>query len=158
MKRDNTKAALCAGVDVGKTSLSYAVADGSGSRKCDNTAAGRAEMIASLKSRQVERVGMESTGVYHFDAADELRAEGFEVIVLLPAQVKAYAKFTLQRAKSDPIDAVLIAQCTAAYRRPTREVPDSRLIPLAEHLTFIEQIEEDIARLKYGASVFASRD
>ena len=148
MEKGNTKTPLCAGVDVGKTSLSYAVADGGGSRKCDNTAAGRAEMIAFLKSRQVKRVGMESTGVYHFDAAEELRAEGFEVVVLLPSQVKAYARFILQRAKSDPIDAVLIAQCTAAYQKSARQAPDGRLLALAEHLTFIEQIEEDIARLK----------
>jgi hypothetical protein len=47
----------------------------------------------------------------------------------------------------DIIDAALIAACTAAvetYHAP----PDSRFATLAEHLTFIEQIEEDIARGK----------
>ena len=104
-------------------------------------------MVAFLKSQNVQRVGMESTGAYHFEAADDLRASGFEVVILQPMQVKAYAKFKLQRAKSDPIDADVIAQCTAACDRP-RAAPDPRLAPLAEHLTMIEQIEEDIARAK----------
>lgn len=76
-----------------------------------------------------------------------MRAAGFDVVVLQPVQVKAYARFKLQRAKSDPIDAGLIAQCTAAWDEQ-RDAPDDRLTPFAEHLTMIEQIEEDIARAK----------
>ena len=147
MKTSSTKACRCAGIDVGKASLAYAVADGDGPRHCANTAEGRAQMIAFLKSRDVRRVGMESTGSYHFEAADDLRAAGFDVVVLQPVQVKAYARFKLQRAKSDPIDAGLIAQCTAAWDEQ-RDAPDDRLTPFAEHLTMIEQIEEDIARAK----------
>jgi len=147
MKETTTKACVCAGIDVGKASLAYAVAGGSGPLRCANTAEGRAQMVAFLMSQSVQRVGMESTGAYHFEAADDLRAAGFEVVVLQPMQVKAYAKFKLQRAKSDPIDADLIAQCTAATDT-RRDAPDTRLAPLAEHLTMIEQIEEDIARAK----------
>jgi transposase len=141
------KACLCAGVDVGKASLAYAVAGQDGPRHCANTAQGRAQMIAFLTSQGVGRVGMESTGSYHFEAAEDLRAAGFEVVVFQPMQVKAYARFKLQRAKSDPIDADLIAQCTAAWQAP-RETPAARLAPFAEHLTMIEQIEEDISRAK----------
>ncbi len=148
MKKEegSTKACVCAGIDVGKASLAYALAEG-GSMRCANTADGRARMIAFLASQDVRRVGMEATGVYHFDVAEELRAAGFEVVVLQPMQVKAYARFKLQRAKSDPIDAELIAQCTAAVG-PRGEAPDPRLAPAAEHLTMIEQIEDDIARAK----------
>jgi transposase len=53
----------------------------------------------------------------------------------------------LRRAKNDRIDAALIAACAALVNLPTVE-PDDRLAALADHLTFIEQIEEDIARLK----------
>ncbi len=147
MSKSSTKVRVCAGIDVGKAILAYAVAGGSGSRRCANTAEGRAQMIAFLKSQEVRRVGMESTGSYHFETADDLRAAGFEVVVLQPMQVKAYARFKLQRAKSDPIDADMIAHCTAAYEA-LREAPDPRLATLAEHLTMIEQIGEDIARAK----------
>jgi transposase len=88
-----------------------------------------------------------------------LRQAGRTVTVLQPAQVRAYARFRLRRAKlvlrqrkaltggTDRIDAKLIAQCTADLDRP-RPSPDPRLEPLAEHLTFIEQIEDDLARAK----------
>lgn len=147
MENSSTKACVCAGIDVSKLSLDYAVAGAGGARRCANTPEGRAQMIVFLKSQNARRIGMESTSIYHFGAADDLRAAGFEVIVLQPLQVKAYATFKLQRAKSDPIDAGLIAQCTAACDAP-RAAPDPRLCALAEHLTVIEQIEEDIARFK----------
>lgn len=147
MSKTSTKSCVCAGIDVGKASLAYALADGGGSFRCANTVAGRVQMIAFFKSHSVTRIGMESTASYHFEAADDLRAEGFDVVILLPKQVKAYATFKLQRAKSDPIDADLIAQCTAAYDAP-RAAPDPRMTPLAEHLTLIDQISEDIARAK----------
>jgi len=73
-----------------------------------------------------------------------LRKAGFSVIVLQPIQVRAFATFMLCRAKSDKIDAGLIAACVA-YRASSRQPPDPRLAPLADLLTFIEQIEADIA-------------
>ncbi|TMJ92135.1 MAG: IS110 family transposase, partial [Alphaproteobacteria bacterium] len=76
-----------------------------------------------------------------------LRADGFVVIVFQPVQVRAYAKFVLQHAKNDNIDAVLIARCTAAAT-DIHEPPDARLAPLAQRLTMIEQLTEDVAQLK----------
>jgi transposase len=137
---------LSAGIDVAKATLSFAVAGGT-AQGCANTVPARQTMIAFLHAEGVTRVGLEATGVYHMEAAEELRAAGFEVVVFQPRQVKAYATFRLQRAKSDPIDAALIAACTAAWDRP-RAALDPRLVPLAEHLTFIDQLGEDIARLK----------
>lgn len=61
------------------------------------------------------------------------------------AQVRAYAKFHLQRAKNDRID--LIASCTASARK-IHAAPDPRMLPFAEQLTMIDQINEDISRLK----------
>ena len=69
------------------------------------------------------------------------------VLVFQPAQVRAYAKFHLQRAKNDRIDATLIAVCTAATRT-VHAAPDPRLAPFAEHLTFVEQLTEDITHVK----------
>ena len=49
--------------------------------------------------------------------------------------------------QNDALDAVLIAACAASLDQP-RIAPDPRLAELADHLTFLEQIEEDIARFK----------
>jgi transposase len=123
------------------------VAGAAGARECANAPRDRETMIASLKAEGVRWVGMEATGVYHMEAAEELRAAGFEVAVFQPRQVKVYATFRLKRAKSDPVDAALIADCTAA-RKQTCAAPDPRLLPFAERLTFVDQLGEDVARSK----------
>jgi transposase len=69
------------------------------------------------------------------------------VLVLQPVQVKAFGRMKLRRAKNDALDAELIAACCAAIDDP-RIAPDPRLTELAGYLTFLEQLEEDIARFK----------
>jgi len=95
----------------------------------------------------IARVGIEATGGYERGVARYLREKGFTVLVLQPIQVRAFARVHLRRAKNDALDAVLIAACTAAIDQP-RGAPDARLEDLAGHLTFVEQIEEDLARFK----------
>jgi len=139
---------VVAGVDTGKDWLDAAIhnVDCAPLRRPNNLQ-GRAEIVAFFKQRGVTRVGIEASGSYEFEMVEAMRDAGLEVCVLQPAQVRAYAKFLNLRAKTDPIDAALIARCAAAQDE-VRERPDPRLAPFAEHLTFIEQIEEDIARLR----------
>lgn len=144
MDDDTTKVA---GVDVGKAWLDGAVVGLSGQPRMRNDAAGWGRLTDWLKESGVHLVGMEATGGYERGLAAALREAGFQVRVLQPAQVRAFAMFRLQRAKSDRIDALLIAQATAASLGHDNK-PDPRLEPLAEHLTLIEQIEEDLARAK----------
>ncbi len=87
------------------------------------------------------------TPAYERGVVGHLRAVGIMVLVLQPIQVRAFARVHLRRAKNDALDAVLIAACAAAIDHP-RIAPDARLAELAGHLTFVEQIEEDTARLK----------
>ena len=96
---------------------------------------------------RVKRVGIEASGGYEQPVVIELRRKRFVVVVFQPSQVRAYAKFHLKRAKNDRIDATLIAACTAAVRK-IHAAPDPRLQPFAEQLTMIDQVNEDIARLK----------
>src|SRR5260370_40132461 len=102
---------------------------------------------AWVRQHRVKRVGIEASGGYEQPVVAELRRKRFIVVVFQPAQVRAYAKFHSQRAKNDKIDAALIADCTAAVRK-IHAAPDARLLPFAEQLTMIDQIGEDIARLK----------
>jgi transposase len=140
---------VCAGIDTGKSKLDAAIGGGGEQLQVANTPEGHVALSAWLRRHQVERVGIEATGGYEHTAVTQLRADGFTVIVFQPGQVRAYAKFKLKRAKTDKIDAVLIAACAAA--REDDEIhpaPDPRIAPFAEHLTMIEQITEDIARIK----------
>lgn len=138
---------VCAGIDTGKRKLDVALAEGPHQLEVTNSPEGHTALSTWLRRHRVKRVGIEATGGYERAVVAKLRRDGFLVIVFQPAQVRAYAKFHLQRAKNDKIDAALIAACTAATKK-IHAPPDPRLAPFAEHLTLIEQITEDIAHVK----------
>jgi transposase len=138
---------VCAGIDTGKRKLDVAI-DGNGEPlQVENTAEGHKVLLEWLQRHKVKRIGIEASGGYEQPVVAALRRKRFVVIVFQPAQVRAYAKFHLQRAKNDKIDAALIAACTAAVKQ-IYPAPDPRLSPFAEHLTMIDQIGEDIMKLK----------
>ncbi len=138
---------ICAGIDTGKRKLDVAL-DGSSERtQVDNTPEGYTVLLEWLKRHKVRRVGIEASGGYEQAVVAELRRKRLVVVVFQPAQVRAYAVFHLKRAKNDKLDAALIAACTAAVQK-IHPAPDPRLQPFAEHLTMIDQIGEDIAKLK----------
>src|SRR5260370_2379954 len=138
---------ICAGIDTGKRKLDVAMEGSREQLQVENTSEGHVVLLAWLRQHRVKRVGIEASGGYEQPVVAELRRKRFIVVVFQPAQVRAYAKFHSQRAKNDKIDAALIADCTAAVRK-IHAAPDARLLPFAEQLTMIDQIGEDIARLK----------
>jgi transposase len=138
---------VCAGIDTGKHKLDVAVTGATDQLQVDNTPNGHAALSAWLNRHQVERVGIEATGLHDRNVVAYLRRDGFTVIRFQPAQVRAYAKFHLQRAKNDRVDAALVADCAAA-KKEIHAPPDPRFAPFAEHLTMIDQITEDVARIK----------
>jgi transposase len=138
---------ICAGIDTGKHKLDVAVDGSSEQLQVDNTTEGYKVLSDWLRQHRVKRVGIEASGAYEQAVVAELRRKRFVVVVFQPAQVRAYARFKGQRAKNDKIDAALIAACTAAVKK-VHDAPDPRLLPFAQQLTMIDQIGEDIARLK----------
>jgi transposase len=144
MTKTNT---LTAGIDTAKHKLDVAVHGLAARWQVENTQPGWRRLTAILTEAGVARVGIEASGGYERGVVQHLRAAGFIVLVMQPIQVRAYARVHLRRAKNDALDAGLIAACTASIEQPRIE-PDARLVELADNLTFIEQIEEDTARLK----------
>lgn len=142
-----TEISKIAGIDTSKAKLDVAIHGGAEHWQVTNTPVGWRQLAAAFTKTGVARIGIEASGGYERGAVGYLRDKGFTVLVLQPIQVKAYARVHLHRAKNDKLDAVLIAACAATINRP-RLAPDERLAKLAQHLTFVEQIEEDIARFK----------
>jgi transposase len=138
---------MTAGIDTSKSKLDVAVHGRTEHWQVANSLAGWRVLAAKLIEAGVSRVGIEATGGYECGVVGHLRAAGFMVSVLQPVQVKAFGKVHLRRAKNDVLDAVMIAACAAALDQD-RIAPDARLAELARHLTFLEQIEEDIRRFK----------
>src|ERR1700704_1936282 len=107
---------ICAGIDTGKRKLDVALDGSSEQLQVDNTPEGYKMFSDWFRRHRVKRIGIEASGGYEQAVVAELRRERFVVVVFQPAQVRAYAKFHLQRAKKEKIDAALIAACTAAVR------------------------------------------
>jgi transposase len=138
---------ICAGIDTSKSKLDVALNSSGDQLRVENAADGHGTLSAWLEQRRVKRVGIEASGGYEQEVVARLRRDRFVVVVLQPVQVRAYAKFALQRAKNDKIDAALIAECMAAIKN-IYPPPDPRLAPLAARMTLIDQLTDQIARYK----------
>jgi transposase len=138
---------VVAGIDTAKDKLDVAICGRTLRLQVANSMRGWKQLRAELAKAGVGRVGIEATGGYERGVVRHLQAAGFVVLVLQPIQVRAFARLHRQRAKNDALDAALIAACAAAIE-PHEIGPDQRLAGLADSLTFVEQIEEDIARFK----------
>jgi transposase len=136
-----------AGIDTSKAKLDIAIHGRPERWQVENTSRGWRRLAADLAKASVTRVGIEASGGYERGVVRYLREKGFTVLLLQPIQVRAFARAHLRRAKNDALDAALIAAFAAMTNQPNREI-DERLEELAQHLTFVEQIEEDIARFK----------
>lgn len=88
---------VVAGIDIGKARLEVALHGATARVVFDNSAAGHRRLIQWLRAAQVVRVGLESTGSYSQEVTGALREAGFEVAVLQPLQVRAFAQYRLRR-------------------------------------------------------------
>lgn len=139
---------IAAGIDTAKSKLDVAIHGIDAPIVVPNTPAGWKKLAAHLARREVQRVGIEATGGYERGVVSHLRANGMQVMMFQPLQVKAFAVLHRQRAKNDRLDAALIAACAFMLDGSHSLAPDPRFEELADQLTFIEQIEEDIQRCK----------
>lgn len=140
----NTK---IAGIDVGKSWLDVAIHGQEGARRFANDEAGLTAMIAWLAEQGVVRAGLEATAGYERAARSGLEAAGLEVVVHQPLEVRLFARLKRWKAKTDRLDAVLIAAATAQVEA-VRAAQDPRLVELAQRLTAYEQITDQAAELK----------
>lgn len=148
MSKSSTCRAPVAGVDVAKHELVATINAPDGkAHTFANTQQGWQALLAWARERKVGLIALEASGGYERGVAQHLRAAGLAVALLQPAQVRALAKALGQRAKTDAIDARLIARC-ASVLAGRRQAGDERLSAVLGLLTFVEQIEADMARWK----------
>jgi len=88
------------------------------------TEAGLKELNNRLGELGAAVVGLEATGGYETVVAASLSAAGLPVVVVNPAQVRAFANALGKRAKTDPIDAAVIAHFIEATKPKVRPLPD----------------------------------
>jgi len=86
-------------------------------------------------------VGLEATGGYETVVAASLSAAGLPVVVVNPAQVRAFANALGKRAKTDPIDAAVIAHFIEATKPSVRLLPDEATRQLSDLVSRRSQIQ-----------------
>jgi transposase len=87
---------------------------------------GIASLVKLLKKMQVSRVVLEASGGYEVAIASELATAELPVAVLNPRPVRDFARATGPLAKTDRIDARVLAQFADLIQPPTRQLPDAQ--------------------------------
>ena len=124
--------AVIVGIDVAKDKLDVGVRPSGERFVVPRNEAGFAELKDRLGQLGVAIVGLEATGGYETVVAASLSAAGLPVVVVNPAQVRAFAKALGQRAKTDPIDAAVIAHFIEATKPKPRPLPDEATRQLSD--------------------------
>lgn len=136
-----------AGVDISKHTLSVCLLPDGECLELANDAHGHKQLAARCQAAGIERAVMESTSVYHKACSQSLAKAGLEVAVIQPLQSNAFAALNLQHAKTDKLDAALLARLGCILENIT-PLPSLQIEALAERLTYLEQIEERIAQIR----------
>jgi len=110
------------GVDVSKKRLDVAVRPSGEHNSFTNDEAGIAQMTDCLGRLSPEMILFEATGGWQMNAVNALAARRLPVVIINPRQVRDFAKATGQLAKTDTIDAGILAHFAEAVRPEIREL------------------------------------
>lgn len=128
-----------AGIDVAKSRLDLGLSDGS-VHTFANDPDGCAALRQHLEAYNLKVIAIEATGGYERAIVAELAAAGLPVAVVNPRQVRDFARATGQLAKTDKIDALILARFGEAIDPPQRPMPDELTAALRELLTRRRQV------------------
>jgi transposase len=135
---------IAVGIDVSKDRLDVAVRPSGETFAVERNGSGLDRLVGRLRELSPQIVALEATGGFETVAVAALSGAGLPVVIVNPAQVRAFAKALGQRAKTDPIDAAVIAHFVEATRPPVRPLPDEATRLLADLVTRRRQIVEMI--------------
>jgi transposase len=133
------------GIDVSKDRLDVAIRPSGEAFLVDRNAAGLEVLAGRLAALSPLVVALEATGGFETVAAAALAAAGLPVVVVNPAQIRAFAKAIGKRAKTDLIDAAVIAHFAEATRPEPRPLPDEATRLLSDLVARRRQIVEMMA-------------
>ena len=106
------------GIDVAQAELVVAVRPGEQVRRCGNDPAGHAALVTGLQALAPARIVLEGRGGLERGVVRALQRAGLPVVVANPRRVRHFAKGRGTDAKTDPIDAKLLAHFAEVQRPP----------------------------------------
>jgi transposase len=144
-----------AGIDAGKLWLDVGVAPSGRRFRVANASQGVEELVGRLRREGAERVVLEAVGPYARTAVNGLARAGFAVGLVNPRRIKGFREAEGRRAKTDRLDAGLIARFALQMSDTLRALPSAEQQSLKAFATRRRQLVEMIAmekvRLKQAA-------
>jgi transposase len=119
------------GIDVAKAHLDIAILPYGSSKRIAYNEKSLIALIAQLQALSPALIVLEASGGYERLCADVLAEAGFEVAVMNPRQVRSFARSTGKLAKTDRIDATMLAHYGERLLPTTRHKPDAKRAHLA---------------------------
>jgi transposase len=146
------------GIDVSKARLDVALRPGDESFSVTNNQRGLATLVKRLQKLCVSRIVLEASGGYEIAAASELAAAGLPVAVVNPRQVRGFARATGRLAKTDALDARVLAHFAELIQPQARLLPDAQsrelMALVARRRQVVERLTADGNRQDHaGASL-----
>lgn len=130
------------GIDVSKQWLDVAVFEHPEVRRVSNDPSGWLALVKDLRPLAPRLVVLEATGGFEIMVTAELHHAGLPVVVMNAKRVRDFARATGRLAKTDKLDAKIIAHFAAAVRPLVRDLPDEQEEQLTALLTRRRQLLE----------------
>ena len=135
-----SKSVVNVGVDIGKHYLDICIHEKQLYWQENNTAEGIKRLLKRLSHYQVDRLVMEATGRYEFELAQAAYSKGIPVCIAKPLSVRRYAGAVNQLAKTDKIDAGIIARFAAVIQPRVTPQKSKNLIAIKNLITRRRQL------------------
>jgi transposase len=149
------------GIDVASQHVDVCVRP-DGDAKRFGTEGGYEELISLVRSFSPALIVMEATGGYEAPVAAALATAGLAVAVVNPRQVRDFAKATGKLAKTDKLDAAVIAHFAEAVRPEVRPLPDEQTRELqalvVRRRQLVEMLVSEQSRLRMCTSTATKKD
>ncbi len=136
------KSEVCVGIDVAQATLEIAVRPSGEAWQVSNDATAMRDMVERIRQLQPMLVVLEATGGLHLPVVAALAAAKLPVVAINPRQARDFAKATGKLAKTDRIDAHVLAHFGEAVRPEVRPLPDAATQELAELIARRRQLLE----------------
>lgn len=144
------------GIDVSKSTLDVSIEPIGQTLHVAYDEAGISQIVASLKAAAPTLIVMEATGGLEVRIATELASKGLPVAVINPRQARDFAKATGRLAKTDRVDATMLAAFAKAIRPQARPLKDEDTIALNDMVNrrrqLIDMRVQETLRLGTAAS------
>ncbi len=156
-----SKSSVNVGVDVGKSFLDVCIHEKQIHFQETNNHSGIQNILKRLAHYHVERLVVEATGRYEFSLAEAAYLKALPVCIMKPLSIRRYAGAVEQLAKTDKIDAAIIAEFAAVIKPKPTPQKSKNLIAikdlLARRRQLMEMRAQELNRLKImGKSLEAS--